>query len=53
MADNFGLKIPKLNKKLNFEVIHGDNDIELKRNKLVTNLKAGEVKVVKFLQTEL
>ncbi len=41
------IKIPKLNKKSKFELIHGDNNIKFNHKKLHTNLKAGEIKIIK------
>ena len=42
------IKDSKFNKKLKFDIIHGDNDIKINRKKLSTGLKAGEIKVIKF-----
>ena len=46
--NNIIIKDSKLNKKLNFEVVHGDNNITISRRKLLTNLKSGEIKVIKI-----
>lgn len=46
--NNIIIKSSVFNKKLNFELIHGDNNIKFHRKKIYTNLKAGEVKILKF-----
>ena len=46
--NNVVIKDGKLNKKSNFELIHGDNNITLGKRKLITDLKAGEIKVIKI-----
>ena len=45
---NITIKDSQLNKKLNFEIIHGDNNIRMHGKRLTTNLKAGEIRVLKF-----
>ena len=42
------IKDSKFNKKLKFDIVHGDNDIKINRKKLSANLKAGEIKVIEF-----
>lgn len=44
---NTEIKDVKSNKKLNFEIVHGDNNIKFKGKKLLLNLKAGEIIVLK------
>ena len=47
--NNVIIKNSKFNKKLKFEIVHGDNNIEFSTRKLSTSLKAGEIKILKVV----
>jgi len=42
------VKIPKLNKKSEIELIHGDESLKIHHNKLITSLTPGEIEVIKI-----
>lgn len=46
--NNINIKIPKIDKKSNIDIIHGDNSIKIHKRKLNTDLTAGEIEIVKI-----
>ena len=43
------IKIPKISKYADVDIIHGDNSIKIHRKKLETDLTAGEIEIIKIV----